>query len=61
MTEEDKKLEILLAMEDSLLKASHLVSLYEFAFDIRSKVVFMMNLWKDFYDKPHPRAKEYGL
>lgn len=61
MSDEDKKLEILLAMEDSLLKASRLVSMYEFAFDIKSKVVFMMNLWKEFYGKPHPKAKEYGM
>jgi hypothetical protein len=61
MTEEDKKLEILLAMENSLLDASKLVSLYEFASDIRSRVKFMMNLWRDFYGKPHPRAKEYGF
>lgn len=61
MTEEDKKLEILLKMDESLLEASRLVRLYDFAFDIKSSVIFMMNLWKEFNGKPHPRAKEYGL
>jgi hypothetical protein len=61
MTQDDKKLEILLAMENSLLEASKLVFLYEFAFDIRSRVKFMMNLWKEFHGKPHHRAVEYGL
>jgi hypothetical protein len=61
LTEEDKKVEILIAMEDSLLEASRLVCAYEFASDIKSRVFFMMNLWKDFYGEPHPKAKDFGI
>ena len=59
--QQDQKLEILIAMEDSLLKASQLARCYELAFDLKSSVVFIMNLWKEFHGKPHPMAKEFGL
>lgn len=60
-TKEDQELEILIAMEDSLLKASQLARCYELAFDLRSSVVFIMNLWKEFHGEPHRMAKEFGL
>lgn len=59
--EDDRKMEILLMMDKSLLQAHRLVKEYDFANDIRSSVVFMMKLWKDFYGTEHPKAKEYGL
>lgn len=59
--QQDQELEILIEMEKSLIKASQLARSYELAFDLRSSVVFMMNLWKDFHGKPHHMAKEFGL
>lgn len=59
--QQDQELEILIAMEDSLLKASQLARCYELAFDLRSSVVFIMNLWKEFHGEPHRMAKELGL
>lgn len=61
MNEEDKKLEILLRMEDSVLEATKLTRAYDFAFDIRSSVVFVMRLYKEFYGKKHKTANQYGL
>lgn len=61
MTEDDRKLEILLAMETSLLEASHLVSAYGLAFgtSIKDRIRYMMNLWQEFHGSPHPIAKEF--
>jgi hypothetical protein len=59
MTEDDRKLEILLAMETSLLKASELVREMDLSYNINTRIKFMMNLWQEFYGEPHPIAKEF--
>lgn len=59
--EEEYKLEILTAMESSLIEASRLARIYEFAFDLRSSVVFLMKLYKDFHGFPHKSASQFGL
>jgi hypothetical protein len=60
-TDEDKKLEILMAMDSSLIEASRLARFYEFAPDLRSSVVFLMRLYKDFHGFPHKESKSFGL
>jgi len=61
MTEEEKKLEILVTMEESVLSATKLARMYDFAFDLKSSVVFVMNLYKEFHGKKHKTAHQYGL
>ena len=59
MTEDDRKIEILLATETSLLEASQLVKEIDLSYTITNRVKFMMNLWQEFYGEEHPRAKEF--
>lgn len=59
-TNEDKKIEILLKMDSSLIEASRL-SRYYFGFDLRGSVVFLMKLYKEFHGTEHKSAKSFGL
>lgn len=59
-TNEDKKLEIILEMESSLLEASRLARYY-FGFDLKGSIIFLMKLYKDFHGVEHKQAKSFGL
>jgi len=59
-TDEDKKLEMLLKMDSSLLEASRLARYY-FGFDLKGSIIFLMKLYKDFHGVEHRQAKEFGL
>lgn len=61
MDEEEKKLEILMEMEKSVLGATKLARSYDFAYDVRGAVVYVMKLYRDFYGKDHKSAKNFGL
>lgn len=59
--EEEYKLEILMVMDNSLIEASRLARIYGFAADLKSSVIFIMKLYKDFHGFPHKSASSFGL
>lgn len=60
-TKDEIKMEILLKMEDSVLEATTTARYYDLAFDIKSSVIYVMNLYKEFHGKPHSSAHLYNL